>query len=289
MMMTHSQDRVSRPRRKALGGAFVVVLALLGAMVAPASARWVRGFSDINRDANDLAVCADTITLEAFLNHQTSSFESSFPDFVGVPDVTPYPGVFVVDSIRVYGSAADAIANVAGTEVVTVDVPLIYRTDGASSYRFSGQATVPTPAGFDNGDTLYAYSFDLNGPGGFEELAIPLPIGDPAYDCPAEQLNWGILKHGNQPVIGAYLPHSFLFDVSEVDPATLMVAVDGAASVSVAYVGRIGNVGLARVNLNDAGLRCETNRLTLSGTDSGGYDYAGSLSVIPQGVGCEAG
>lgn len=287
-MMTTRGTRADegRTRRWRLAAALMAVVAMLAALAVPASG-WIRARSDVSRDAEAVSVCTSGITLSATLDHEVSSFEFSFPGFVGVPDVTPYPGGFSTDSIDLYGSAADALANTSGTEVVTVDVAQIYRSVDSNVYRFSGEATVPTPGGFGNGDVLYASAFDST----FSPIAVPLEIGDPVYDCPPEDLLWAVLpgkvRGVNEVQVNAYLPHSFVFDASSVDPKTLVVTADGAGpAAAVSYVGNIGAIGIARVNLNDTGLDCGTESLRLSGNDADGYAYQDDIEVVATGRSC---
>lgn len=256
--------------------AALVVAATLAALTIPAGA-WIRARSDISIDAEALAVCSSEVTLSSTLAHQIDSFEFSYPDFVGVPDVTPYPGL-ATEFIELYGSSGDALART--NAVVTVEVPRIYRSQD-TSVRFSGEATVPTPAGFDNGDTLYASGFDST----LSPVAVPLTIGDPVYDCAPEYLPWAVLSAGNTVQVNAYLPHTILFDASSVSPKSLTVS-NGGQSAPVQFLGQIGSIGVARVDLNDAGLRCNTTTLVLSGVDAGGYEHLGEIKVFPKGRRC---
>ena len=281
---TRAVERRGRSRGWRAAAALMVVIATLAALALPASG-WIRARSDISRDAEAERICTSGITLSATLDHQVDSFDFSFPTFVGVPDVTPYPGVFSSDFIDLYASAADALANT--NEVVTVEVPQIFRSVDSSAYRFSGEATVPTPAGFDNGDVLYASAFDST----LSPIAVPLTIGDPIYDCPPEDLPWGILpgkdRKVNEVRVNAFLPHSFVFDASSVDPKTLTVRADGSGPAAVVvYLGSIGDIGVARVNLNDTGLDCGTESLRLAGTDAGGYAYQDDIEVYAMGRSC---
>ena len=199
---------------------------------------------------------------------------------MGVPGVTPYPGL-AQDSIPLYGTQLDALANT--NAIATVVVPRIFRSFEGTSYFFSGEGEIPTPAGFDNGDFLYASAFDST----LSPIAVPLKIGDPVYDCAPDYLNWAVLSRDNAVQVSAYLPHTIVFDATTVDPKTLTVSLStGGPAVPVDYLGRIDWLGVARVNLNTVGITCDTTTLVLAGVEAGGYQHVGEIKVFPQGRTC---
>lgn len=261
----------------------MAVVATLAALALPASG-WIRARSNINIDADAVAVCSSTVRLSAELRHESSSFDFFYPDFAGVPGVTPYPGV-PQESIDLYGTQLDALGTT--NPIATVVVPRTFRALDGGSYFFSGEGETPTPTGFDNGDYIYASAFDEF----FNPVAVPLEIGDPVYDCPPEDLRWGVLPGNDRKVnevrVDALLPHSFVFDASSVDPKTLIVTADGVGPfAAVSYLGSFGGIGVAQVNLNDTGLDCGTESLRLAGNDAGGYDYQDDIEVFATGRSC---
>lgn len=284
-MMTTRGTRADEGRRRGwrLGAALVVVVATLAALALPASG-WIRARSNINIDADAVAVCSSTVRLSAELRHESSSFEFFYPDFAGVPGVTPYPGL-AQESIDLYGTQLDALGTT--NAIATVVVPRTFRALDGGSYFFSGEGETPTPSGFGNGDFIYASAFDES----FNPIAVPLKIGDPVYGCPPEDLLWAVLpgkvRGVNEVQVNAYLPHSFVFDASAVDPKTLVVTADGEGPpAAVSYVGNIGAIGIARVDLNDTGLDCGTKSLRLSGNDADGYAYQDDIEVFATGRNC---
>lgn len=276
-----------RRTRARIGIAGTLALMMVAMLVSPASARWIRGFSDINTAGDDIAVCDRTITLEAELAHQKDSFEGPYPDFEAIIDVSPYPGFSDTVDLPLYGTASDAINQT--NEVAVVTVPYIYRGFDAArnSYIFTGQATIATPAGYGNGDILYTWAFETDPDGGIEQVAVPFEIGDPdAYDCPPSALPWAVFSKNNTVTPGAVLPHTFIFDAREVNPKSL-VLTGSNGSAPVEFVGAIRGFGFGQLDLDDIDIDCETEKLVLSGVDDEGRAYEEVIGVRAGGRNCD--
>ena len=212
-----------------------IVLAMLAAFTPTASARWIRGFSDINTAGDDISVCADEITIKAELDHLVASFESFYPTFDPVVGA-PYPGGGNPQLIPLYGSAADAISST--NPVIEFSIPISFVGLSTSSYQFEGQTTLPTPAGYGDGDVLYARAFDENT---LETIGVPLTIGDPAYGCSTvgepESILLDVWTLWDLVLVDAPHPTILVFDAREADLGSVTFAVDDGPATAVTFVG----------------------------------------------------
>lgn len=258
-----------------------VIVAVLASLTPGASARWLRGISDITTYGDDIAICADEITLGYELIHLTDSFEPLYPGFSPVVG-EPYPGN-ANPSVPLYGSASDALSN--SNVVVSVTIPIAYTGMGSNSYDFAGQATVPTPSGFGDGDVLYAAGFDS----ALTPIAIPLTIGDPTYNCPTAgpvEIAFDVFTLWDLVLVDSHAPTVVLWAGAGVDGHSITVGVDGGPGTDVTYVGSFLGLGVGLVDLDDAGLGCDSSSLTLSGEKSDGTPVTGETNINPVGLSC---
>ncbi len=254
----------------------VCAIAVLAAATGTASAGWQRGFSDVNTSANDEALCEEGITLSANISYQTSSFDFSYPDY----DATvgnDYP--LGTTNIDLYATATDATSFT--NEIATVPVQTTMSVAGgtaASSYLFDGEATIPTPAGYSNGDTLYVWGYDG---ATLDLLAIPLTIGDEQYECdeaePGElvALLWPGIKTFQ------YLPSVVAYFAPDIDHATVEVSANDSSAVgTVTNVAMFwGVVGVGIFYPQHAGVTCDTTSLDFTAMNLDGEPFAGSIPV----------
>lgn len=265
--------------RLALGT--ILTVALLGALTTSADARWIRGLSDISSYGDDISVCADEITIGFEVVHQFDSFDAFYPTF----DKTvgePYPGLNP-QSVGLYASAADAIART--NSVVTFSIPISYAGTSGGGYQFLGETTLPTPTGFGDGDVLYAYSYDFDL---LQEVAVPLTIGDSAYDCaeaPADPVFFDVFTLWDLVFVNSPVPTVVIFD-GGIDSSSLVVTAEPGTGAPVSYLGSIWGIGVALVDLDAAGLTCDSSSLTLSGQRPDGTPVVGETNINPVGLGC---
>lgn len=262
--------------RAALGG--IIVVAVLAALTTTAHARWIRGLSDVSVYGDDIAVCSSEVTLGFEIVHQFDSFDSQYPTFNKVTG-EPYPGTNP-QLLRLHGSEADALAQT--NEVMSFLITIGYTGTSGGGYQFLGEQTLATPAGLGNGDVLYAYSFDFDLGAA---VAVPLTIGDPVYDCPPEDLAWGVFSSDGTVRVNAFLPHAIIFNGNKVDPSTLVVH-NGSVSSPVAYLFSFGPYGFAHIDMNSVDFACDTTSLLLTGQDTDGYEYEREISVTPSAATC---
>lgn len=268
-------------RRFTLGT--LIVVALLAALTPTASARWIRGLSDINRYGDDIALCAEELTIGAEVEHLISSFESFYPTFNAVVG-EPYPGLNP-QTVDLYATSADAIAQ--ANEILSFAVTVTYVETTSSSYRFVGETTLPTPAGYGDGDILYAYAFDFDI---LEAIAVPLTIGDAVYDCPTtvepESIAFDVWTLWDLVLVDSPYPTILVFDAREADTSAVTVAVDDGPDTPVQYLGSIFGIGIALADLDAAGLVCDSSSLTLRTAKADGTPLVGETNINPIGVAC---
>lgn len=262
--------------------AIVLVLTSLSATVAPAGARWVFGISAVGRSVENEAVCADEISFSARLGHSQANFDILYPSEVLVEGVSAYPGGN--DTMGFYATPADAIAQV--NPVATAVLDYVYTGLIDFSHVFEWEGSIPTPAGYDNGDVLYVYSIDET----TSIVATPLTVGDPQYDCAdpePDPLNAALFTFQDRVRVDSPYPYLLLFDARQVDSSTLQVAADTGTPTGVDYVGTVfGVLGFAFVDLNDAGVTCASSSLAVTGSSASGQPVATELPVVPVGPAC---
>ncbi len=266
--------------------AIICVLAVLAASAGIASAGWQRGFSDVNTSANDEALCEDGITLSANISYLTANFDFAYPDFDPLVDDNYPAGTTDID---LYATAADATSFT--NEIATVAVQTTLTTPGTtpgSAYIFDGEATIPTPAGYQNGDTLYVWGYDATD---LSLVAIPLTIGDEQYECaepeagPIHSILWpGI----NTIKTFQYLPSAILYFGADIDHSTVTVTANDGVTTNLDFLGEYWGLGVGQFKPQHAGVTCDTTSLELSALTLDGDPLAGSIPVTVTQIGCSA-
>ncbi|GJM37673.1 MAG: hypothetical protein DHS20C19_10400 [Acidimicrobiales bacterium] len=278
-MATTTRTRV----RSRLAVGTLIIFAVLGSLTTTASARWIRGASDVTTYGDDVSVCADEIALGFELVHQSDSFDSFYPSF-GFAIGEEYPGTSP-QLLPIYGTAQDAIDRT--NELLTFEIPILYAGPSGGGYQFLGEATLPTPSGYGDGDVLYAYSFDFNE---LEAVAIPLTIGDSAYGCPTEnppeEIAFDVFTLWDLVRVDSSQPAIVVFAAWDVDIDSVTVGVDDGTGVPIEHLFSFWGIGVALVDLDAAGLACDSESLTLSGERPDGTAVTGDTNINPFGSSC---
>jgi hypothetical protein len=233
------------------------------------SAIWPRGVSDLDINSDDISLCADELTFETEYRSNPVRLPAGFVHALG----TPWPLDGGVDILSVYGTAADAVA--ATNPIATVSVPLVetFIDPDDIRYVFKGQATIPTPAGYSDGDQIFVRTLILPG---FTFDAVPLTIGDPVYNCPPVVTKINItakaLKLAKRVVL--------TLDTGDVVPSSIRVSADNGTSLSSPelYASLFGK-SLVVVRFSKIGLSCATTSIVLTATTPTGEQLRGERAL----------
>jgi hypothetical protein len=233
---------------------------------------WPRGVSDLDISSDDISLCADELTFSTRYSANPVRLPDGFVHALG----TPWPLNGGVDALSLYGTAADAVA--ATNPIATVSVPLVetFIDPDDLRYVFTGQATIPTPAGYDEGDQIFVRS--LKTPE-FTFEAVPLTIGDPVYNCPPVvptvteiNITAKALKLAKRVVV--------TLDTGDVVPSSIRVSADNGTSLSSPelYASLFGK-SLVVVRFSKIGLNCATTSIVLTATTSTGEQLRGERAL----------
>ena len=243
-------------------------LSLTAVLIAPsiASAGWIRGSSDLDTSSNDVSLCEDELTFESEYRQVTDNiiFGDGYVPGLG----NPWPRNGGVDELRLYGTAFDAENGV--NPIATVTIPLFETgTDGSIRTIFEGQGTIPTPAGYENGDQIFVSVFNNFQ---FPQLSLALTIGDAVYNCvvPPANLDFTASASRSATRINA------TFDSTNVDRATVMIATDNGTAAP-ANRSKIRRSGIARFTVDSAtiGLSCDTTKIIVTASTLDGQPLRG--------------
>ena len=267
---------------KKLCAGFFLALFIVGAVASPALARWIRAASAPTRIVDDISVCADEITLKSILEYP--------PDFLSPEDIAT--GSFT-EQVRLWASAEDAESLDSATAVMVFDFNTTFaRTLDNGFVEFEDTATLPTPAGFDNGDFLYG----ARGQAGGSPTAVPLEIGGvdiltgEPYECdsPSEpiELNMNVWTVKSKIWVNSWFPYVVAFDNNQVDRSTLQIQANNGTNTSVNYIGSWSHRGFGYFYPNSAGVTCDSTSLVLTATSTSGEPMRSEYNINPVGWAC---
>lgn len=243
-----------------------LAVGLTATLIAPsvASAGWVRGFSSLEIRSDDISLCADEMTFETEYRSNPNVLPTDYVHALG----NPYPYNGGIDTLDLYGTEADALAET--NPIATVETALVETFIDPNDvwHEFTGQATIPTPAGFGDGDPIYV---TVNFGGGQIESAT-LTIGDESYGCVVAPTNIDISAQANRQATRIKVK----FDPANVDLDSIMISTDNGEAIPPKRI-RIKRNGqaVAKVKASDLGVDASTTEIILTGTDLDGNPIEG--------------
>jgi hypothetical protein len=242
-----------------------VIVGLAATLIAPtaASALWTRSFSSLEVRSDDISLCADELTFETEYRSNPAVLPPTYVHALG----TPYPYSGGIDTLNLYGTAADAVA--ATNPIATVSIPLVETfIDPADVWHeWTGQATIPTPAGYDAGEQIYVstyFDFSTNG-------SQALTIGDPSYNCVPPETPINISATASKLAKRVFMT----FETGTIAPSTIKVSADNGTPASPEFYASFFGRSLVVVRFSKMGLNCATTSVVMTATTTSGQPLRG--------------